>query len=322
MENFGFSQVPGEPDVLSGYFNGLFPTITTENSIINYYEEIYQPSEPVLTDSITHTFYIPRKPTNTWTSLNQATINCGFTFEKEVTNDTTGEITWEAVQYKDNAVPCSGLTQALWSDVDIRLNQTRVTTNRHNSQMTSILSKLTTSHYYPSTLGRLSGVADDTVDPDIFSNENSGFLYRQQMYCRKNDDTIKKARTVNLRGPLYSNVSTNPWPIPSEIDIFLSMTRNKNEVLITQTDDDTNNPKSNVFRLNLEYIEVIIPRIVIDPSIHDKIEKELKSKPIEMVYNRIDVRSFVIGPGRLSYDTGPLFQGFDIVSVLLLIYFV
>ena len=315
MENFGFAQVPNEPNVLSGYFNGLFPTISTESSIINYYEEIFLPSEPVLNDSLTHSFYIPRKPTNTWTALSQSTINCGFIFEKKVTDVSSGEITWESVRYNDNAVPCSGLLQAFWSDVDIRLNQQRVTNNRHNSQMTSILSKLTTSHYYPSTFGRCAGVADDTNDPDEFSNENSGFLYRQKMYCRANADVKKKANKVNLRGPLYSNISSDPWPIPSEVDIFLSMTRNKDEVLIIQNDNDVDNPKSDVFRINLDYIEVIIPRIVIDPTVHDQIEKELQKKPIEMVYNRIDVRSFVIGPGCLSFDTGPLFQGFDIVSI-------
>ena len=314
MENFGFSNVPTEPNILNGYFSGLFPSISTENSIINYYEEIYVPSEPVLKDTTTHTFYIPRKPTNTWTGLNQAIINCGFTFEKRV--DTQDKITWQAVKYSDNAVPCSGLTQAFWSDVDIRLNQTRVTNNRHNSQMTSILSKLTTSHYFPTTLGRLSGVADDTDDPDKFSNENSGFKLRQSFYCREDDDLEKSAKVVNLRGPLYSNVSGNPWPIPSEIDIYLSLTRNKNEVLITQNDADTSNPKNDTFRINLEYIEVIIPRLVIDPAIHEQIEKHLEKKSIEMVYNRIDLRSFVIGPGTLNFDSGPLFQGFDIVSKL------
>lgn len=66
MENFGFSNIPDEPDLLSGYFNGLFPNISTESTILSSYTETHQPSEPVLEDSLTHTFYIPRKPTNTW----------------------------------------------------------------------------------------------------------------------------------------------------------------------------------------------------------------------------------------------------------------
>ena len=56
---------------------------------------------------------------NTWTALSQATINCGYIFQKKVTDVSSGEITWESVHYNDNAVQCSGLQQAFWSDVDI-----------------------------------------------------------------------------------------------------------------------------------------------------------------------------------------------------------
>ena len=317
MENFGFSNMPDEPDILSGYFNGLFPNISTESSILSSYTETHQPSEPVLEDSLTYTFYIPRKPTNTWTNISQLSINCGFKFEKKHT-DNDGKSSWVGVKKQDNAVPLSGLIQAFWSDVDIRLNQQRVTNNRHNSQMTSILSKLTTSHYYSSTLGRLSGVADDTKNPDIFSVENVGVDLRKEMYCIKDSDPdTQSAKVLNLRGPLYSNISSNPWPIPSEIDIYLSMTRNKNEVLITQTDSQ-NEIKSDTFRINLEYLEIIVPRLIIDPSIHNAIEKELVKKPIEMVYNRLEMRTFVIGPGCLSFDSGSLFQGYDIVRIFIL----
>ena len=87
------------------------------------------------------------------------------------------------------------------------------------------------------------------------------------------------------------------------------MTRNKDDLLITQTDSQ----KNDIFRLVLSYIELIIPRIIIDPLLHDKIEEELSKKAIELVYNRIEIRSFVIGPGQLSYETPSLFQGYDIV---------
>ena len=312
MESFGFSNIPDEPDILSGYFNGLFPDISTENSIINCYTETHLPSEPVLQDTITHTFYIPRKPTNTWTLLSQLSINCGFKFEKKVVDIQTNKITWEGVKPKDNAVPVSNLIQSCWSDVDIRLNQQRVTNNRHNSQVTSILSKLTNSHYYSATLGRLSGVADDSTDPDITSNENTGVKLRQNMFCIPDDDTENKANLIHLTGPLYSSISSNPWPIPSEIDIYISMTRNKDEVLVSYTGD-----QDTIFRITLEYLEVLVPRIIIDPSIHNKIELHLNKKSIKMVYNRLEIRSFVIGPGRLSFDSGSLFQGYDIVSKLI-----
>ena len=68
MENFGIGNLP---DQAIGSLQGLFPNISIEDSIINSYTECFLPSEPVLEDSITHTFYITRKPTNTWTGLNQ-----------------------------------------------------------------------------------------------------------------------------------------------------------------------------------------------------------------------------------------------------------
>jgi hypothetical protein len=122
MESFGISNIPDEPNILNGYFGGLFPEISTENSIINSYSENHQPSEPVLDDSLTHTFYVNRKPTNTWTLASQFYINCGFKFEKQVVDAITGGISWEGVKCKDQAVPVSNLIQSFWSDVDIRLS--------------------------------------------------------------------------------------------------------------------------------------------------------------------------------------------------------
>ena len=68
------------------------------------------------------------------------------------------------------------MIQSFWEEIDIRLNQTRVTNHAHNAQLTSIIDKLTTSHYYESTIGQLAGVCDDTQNPDIFNNENAGFV--------------------------------------------------------------------------------------------------------------------------------------------------
>ena len=155
-DNFGISEIPAEPDIFSGYFRGLFPNINTESSIINYFEECFQPSEPVLEDSLTHTFYIPKKPTNTWTNLSQSIINMGLKFEKYEKDSQSGQSKWIPVRLEDKSAPCSNICQAFWSDVDIRLNQTRVTNNRHNSQISSILSKLSSSPFFENTLGKHS----------------------------------------------------------------------------------------------------------------------------------------------------------------------
>ena len=88
---------------------------------------------------------------------------------------------------------------------------------------------MTNSHSFSATLGRLSGVAEDTANPDEYSEDNSGFKLRQNIYCEKDNSEATSAKIVHLKGPLASSVSSNPWPIPSEIDIQVRLT------LIVQT---------------------------------------------------------------------------------------
>ena len=151
----------------------------------------------------------------------------------------------------------------------------------------------------------MQGRADDTCDPDNpdNNNDNTGFLMRQSMWCTQN--------IVHLTGPLYSSISTNLFPIPSDIEINISMSRNKDSVLITQND----NSKNDVFRITLVYLEIVIPRIIIKSEIQKMIELQMEKNPIELVYNRLEMRSFLITPGTLSFEKESLFLGYDIVSL-------
>ena len=149
----------------------------------------------------------------------------------------------------------------------------------------------------------LASVAEDTENHDVFNVDNDGFVLRQNLWCEKG--------LVHLTGPLYSTISNNSYPIPSDIEISISMTRNKNEVLIVQ--NDTN--KSDTFRMQLDYLEIIVPRIVIKAEVQHHIENLLKRKPIELFYNRFELRSFVINQNQLTWQSDSLFQGYDIVSL-------
>lgn len=59
------------------------------------------------------------------TAISQCEINCGFKFQKQITDD-QGDLKWVPVEKADNAVPCSNMIQSFWEEIDIRLNQTRV----------------------------------------------------------------------------------------------------------------------------------------------------------------------------------------------------
>ena len=65
------------------------------------------------------------------------------------------------------------------------------------------------------------------------------------------------------------------------------MIRNNNEVLITRKDpDDTNE-----YRIHLHYLELTLPRFLLNPIQQMKIENIWKKKPIQLIYNRFEVMS-------------------------------
>ena len=65
------------------------------------------------------------------------------------------------------------------------------------------------------------------------------------------------------------------------------MIRNKNEVLITRKNpDDTND-----YRIHLHYLELTLPRFLLNPIQQMKIENIWKKRPIQLIYNRFEVMS-------------------------------
>lgn len=67
MESIGQNPANPEPEYQeNGIFKGLFPTILTDDSIINKYEEVFRPNEPILADSLIYNIQVLKKPTNTW----------------------------------------------------------------------------------------------------------------------------------------------------------------------------------------------------------------------------------------------------------------
>ena len=59
--------------------------------------------------------------------MSKIELNIQLKFEKLVVNTETRENTWEGVFDTDEAVPVSSLLKAMWKDIDIKINQQRVT---------------------------------------------------------------------------------------------------------------------------------------------------------------------------------------------------
>ena len=82
---------------------------------------------------------------------------------------------WRFVKMKDRAAPISALIQCFFADIDIRLNQTRITNQINYAQIGHILSHFSSNYHYQTTFGSNSAYADDVTDPDVYNIENTGF---------------------------------------------------------------------------------------------------------------------------------------------------
>ena len=67
MESVGVNLQNAETSYQNnGIFNGLFPTIISNDTIIDKYTETIRLLEPVLADSLIYNICILKNPTNTW----------------------------------------------------------------------------------------------------------------------------------------------------------------------------------------------------------------------------------------------------------------
>ena len=80
------------------------------------------------------------------------------------------------------------MIQCFFADIDIRLNQTRITNQINYAQIGHILSHFSSNYHYQTTFGTNSAYADDITDPDVYNVENTGFTLRQQKYCFNTDN--------------------------------------------------------------------------------------------------------------------------------------
>ena len=67
MESIGVNLQNAETSYQDkGIFNGLFPEIISDDTIINKYTEIIRPLEPITADSLIHNICVFKKTKNTW----------------------------------------------------------------------------------------------------------------------------------------------------------------------------------------------------------------------------------------------------------------
>ena len=77
-----------------------------------------------------------------------------------------------------------------------------------------------------------------------------------------------------------------------------------------------NNQTDKKYRVDLEYLELIVKHFIINPALQMSIERIWsKKKHLVYTYNRLDITQYTLPGGSLSFLTSNLFEGNQIPPI-------
>ena len=147
----------------------------------------------------------------------------------------------------------------------------------------AILERFSNHTNLSDTIGCLTGSSPDVTDPDKYDAENVGFDQRQLKYCSNSKD----AKEVTLSDNLVHGVSSMNLPIPSNTRVTITLTRNSDELLVTQTGSKHDN-----FRIKICKLELQVPRYVIVPQVNARLDQKISMKHMQILFNRYNAVYF------------------------------
>lgn len=187
-----------------------------------------------------------------------------------------------------------------------------------------LLLRLTCSHDVEKTVGRLAGLMTDTDDPDKYSTSNVGAIGRIMLFCTPRpsnaaQDWEAPIKEVNLTGPFLSIIQNLNFPCPSELDLYITLRRCTDSMLITKLDP----LDKGKYRLVIRKIELKLPKETIEVLQQEKLEhiwKNPNPNPIMYVFNRLEVTTCTVGSNELTFETPILFRSMEIPPLFMVLH--
>ena len=106
-------------------------------------------------------------------------------------------------------------------------------------------------------------------------------------------------------------------PIPSEIKITWEFTKAPDELLLMRIPLSDESPEETPqFKIILHYMELYVPRLIVNPKIEIDVDKQLRGtnndgsgKKLTYFYSRVETTTELLPGGITYWESGSLFQG-------------
>ena len=199
----------------------------------------------------------------------------------------------------DVVAPTNYFLHGLFSQVDIWLNGTQITTSMNTYPYRAILeallsygsdakrSQLGASLFYVDDAGKFDSiVVDDTA--------NTGFATRRA--------TTARSRTVDLMGRLHADIFFQDRYMLNEVSVKIKLTRSKKEFCLIGAADAN-------FAIRIVAAELHVRKVKLSPSVFLAHAKALERGTAKYPVKRVVCKTFTIPAGFLDVSIEKLFSG-------------
>src|SRR6218665_3844789 len=208
----------------------------------------------------------------------------------------------EPIDNNDNVGPTNLFLHSLFSEVDITLNDTLVTSSNNTYAYRSYLetllsyggaaktSQLTSALYYKDVAHHL-----ENANPNDDTAENDGFKIRSTM--------TREGRAVDMLGCLHSDLFFQDRFLPNDVNIKVRLVRNKDAFCLMSS------AAGAAFNVRILECKLYMRKVKLSPSVFLAHAKALEVGNVKLPIRRAVCKTFIIPAGNLDASQESLFSG-------------
>src|SRR5271163_2468301 len=202
----------------------------------------------------------------------------------------------------DEVAPVNLFLHSLFSEVDVKLNDTLVSstnnTYAYRAYLESLLSygpaaknsHLTSALYYKDIAGHM-----EDADPHDAQTLNTGLKSRHAL--------IDAGRMIDMIGSIHSDIFMQEKYLPSDVSLRIRLVRTKNEFCLMSS------VPVSAFKVKILECKIFVRKVKLSPSVFLAHAKALEVGKAKYPIRRIIVKSVTVPRGNLDYSGESIFSG-------------